>query len=402
MGVKVRQKDGKWYVFINHHGQRKAKCVGDSKKAAEEVKRKLEAKLTLGDVGLLDTTPQAVTFGDYAEQWLAHYVPIACKPSSGRVVRGIVRTHLLPSFGTLELRSITRTQVKTFVVQKQQRYAPKYVRNLVRTLHTICEHAIDEEVLDRNPAAKLGKYVPEKRFDPEQAISPFTSAELVHYLATMRECYPQHYPYFLCLARTGMREGEALGLHWEDIQLGQGANDPHRFLHVQRTYDPVHHTFNTPKNGKSRRVDMSQELRAALLELRNRRFDAAVLHGTTTIPPVVFCGPHGGPLSPTWLYKLHRRVCARAGLQGNRVHDLRHSYATILLYEHHAPIQYVSEQLGHASIKITVDTYGHPRQGTSIALADRLDTPGGGTRRNATLTQPTRRSVDSTPIVSMS
>jgi 2-keto-4-pentenoate hydratase/2-oxohepta-3-ene-1,7-dioic acid hydratase in catechol pathway len=57
----------------------------------------------------------------------------------------------------------------------------------------------------------------------------------------------------------------------------------------------------------------------------------------------------------------------------NRVHDLRHSYATIQLYEHHAPIQYVSEQLGHASMKIPVDTYGHPRQGTSIALADRLD-----------------------------
>src|ERR671930_1292552 len=76
MGVKVRQKDGKWYVFINHHGQRKAKCVGDSKKAAEEVKRKLEAKLTLGDVGLLDAAPQAVLVGDYAEQWLGHYFPV--------------------------------------------------------------------------------------------------------------------------------------------------------------------------------------------------------------------------------------------------------------------------------------------------------------------------------------
>ena len=54
MGVKIRQKSGKWYVFINHQGRRKAKCVGDSKRAAEEVKRKLEAKLTLGDVGLLE------------------------------------------------------------------------------------------------------------------------------------------------------------------------------------------------------------------------------------------------------------------------------------------------------------------------------------------------------------
>ena len=393
MGVKVRQKDGKWYVFINHHGKRKAKCVGDSKRAAEEVKRKLEAKLTLGDVGLLDAAPQAVLFGDYAEQWLTHYVTVACKPSSGRVIQGIVRNHLLPAFGTQALRSITRTQVKTFVAQQQQRYAPTYVRSLVRTLHTICAHALDEEVLDRNPAAKLGRYLPGQRSAPPREINPFTSAELTRYLATIRETYSQHYAYFLCLARTGMREGEALGLHWEDMQFGQDANDPHRFLHVQRTYDSVHHAFHTPKNGKSRRVDMSQELRTALLALRNQRFDAAVLHGTTTIPPVVYCGPHGGPLSPTWLYKLHRRVCARAGLQGNRVHDLRHSYATIQLYEHHAPIQYVSEQLGHASIKITVDTYGHPRQGTSIALADRLDTPGGETRRNATPTQLTSQSV---------
>src|SRR5215467_784400 len=200
MGVKIRQKDGKWYVFINHQGRRKAKCVGDSKRAAEEVKRKLEAKLTLGDIGLLDTAPQAILFSEYAEQWLAHYVTVACKPSSRRIIRGIVRNHLLPAFGPQDLRSITRSQVKTFVAQKHQRYAPKYVRNLVRTLHTICEHAIDEEVLDQNPAAKLGKYVPEKQFDSEQAIIPFTSAEVAHYLATMRAHYPKHYVYFLCLA----------------------------------------------------------------------------------------------------------------------------------------------------------------------------------------------------------
>jgi integrase len=227
---------------------------------------------------------------------------------------------------------------------------------------------------------------------------PFTSAELACYLATMQVHYPQHYPYFLCLARTGMREGEALGLYWEDIQFGQDASDPYRFLHVQRTWDPVHHIYNTPKNGHSRRVDLSQELRTVLLDLRNQRFDAAVLQGSTTIPPVVFCGRQGQPLAPTWLYQVHRRVCALAGLRGNRIHDLRHSYATIQLYEHHAPIQYVSEQLGHASIKITVDTYGHPRQGTSTALAARLDSPDGSAVRYATPAQPASASV-SEPLV---
>jgi hypothetical protein len=59
MGVKIRQKDGKWYVFINYQGQWRGKCVGDSKRAAEEVKRKLEAKLTLGDRVLQDTMPAA-------------------------------------------------------------------------------------------------------------------------------------------------------------------------------------------------------------------------------------------------------------------------------------------------------------------------------------------------------
>lgn len=229
--------------------------------------------------------------------------------------------------------------------------------------------------------------MPEQRRTPLREIDPFTSAEVAHYLATMRAYYPHYYAYFLCLARTGMREGEALGLHWDDIQCGQDANDPHRFLHVQRTYDPGHRVFNTPKSGRSRRVDMSQDLRAVFLDLRNQRFDAAVLHGSTTIPPVVFCGPQGRPLAATGLYRINRRVCARAGLRVNRVYDLRHSYATIQLYEHHAPIQYVSEQLGYASIKITADTYGHPRQGTSIALADRLDSAGTNALRYATSAQ---------------
>ena len=132
---------------------------------------------------------------------------------------------------------------------------------------------------------------------------------------------------------------------------------------------------------------MSQELRTALRDLRDRRFDATILQGATAIPQVVFCGRQGQPVAPSWLYRIHRRVCERAGLRANRIHDLRHSYATIQLYEHHAPIQYVSEQLGHSSIKITVDTYGHPRQGTSIQLADRLDSPGESTEPDATPAQ---------------
>ena len=212
MGVKVREKDGKWYVFINHQGKRKAKCVGDSKKAALEVKRKLEAKLTLGDFTLLDDKPKVPTFREYADQWVEQHVTVACKLSSQRVIRCIVRNHLVPYFGTKDLSSITRAQVKTFLAHKHQRYSRKYVKDLMRTLHTVFAHAVEEEVLDRNPATGTGKYLSAKRFNPEQDTNPFTSDEVAHYLTAMRAHYPQHYVYFLCLIRTGMREGEALGL----------------------------------------------------------------------------------------------------------------------------------------------------------------------------------------------
>jgi hypothetical protein len=72
------------------------------------VKRKLEAQLTLGDVGILTPAPQRMTFADYAQHWLATYGSVAYKPSSQRPVTGIVTTHLLPAFGAWDLREITR------------------------------------------------------------------------------------------------------------------------------------------------------------------------------------------------------------------------------------------------------------------------------------------------------
>ena len=76
MGVQVRQKGGKWYVFMNHQGQRKAKCIGSDKRVAVQVQKQLEAKLALGDVELLEEAPEAILFGDYAEQWLDTYIKI--------------------------------------------------------------------------------------------------------------------------------------------------------------------------------------------------------------------------------------------------------------------------------------------------------------------------------------
>jgi hypothetical protein len=71
MGVRVRKHKGQWYLFVDFHGKRKAKCVGSSRKVAEEVKRQVEAKLILGDLGIFGSDgPPMPTFNAYADRWL--------------------------------------------------------------------------------------------------------------------------------------------------------------------------------------------------------------------------------------------------------------------------------------------------------------------------------------------
>ena len=117
MGVKLRQKDGKWYVFINYQGRRKAKCVGD-KRAAQAVAQKLQAKLALGEFQLEDSpTP---TFAAYANQWLISYAQHLCKDSTIHGYRAVITHHLLPALGHLTLKEITRERVRELVFDKLQ------------------------------------------------------------------------------------------------------------------------------------------------------------------------------------------------------------------------------------------------------------------------------------------
>src|SRR6516165_4825016 len=108
MSVKIRKKGGKWYVFCHYQGRRKAKCVG-TRAAAEQVKRTLEAKLALGDLGFLqNATLEVPTFGDYSAQWLRNYVEVERKPSTYRSYEQLLRLHVNPRFGATKLTDISR------------------------------------------------------------------------------------------------------------------------------------------------------------------------------------------------------------------------------------------------------------------------------------------------------
>jgi len=148
-----------------------------------------------------------------------------------------------------------------------------------------------------------------------------------------------------------MRLGEALGLQWGDIDFASG------FLEVKRAL--VRDQVTTPKSGKTRRVDMSPQLNATLSAHFKRRKEETLRKGWKEVPEWVFVNGDGKPLNQGNIRgRIHYKICEKAKLRRIRIQDLRHTYATLRLSAGHS-LPDVSKQLGHASVKTTVDTYYH-------------------------------------------
>ncbi len=371
MGVTVRKRSGKWYVLVNYHGRRKAKCVG-SREAAEQVRRQVEAKLALGDLSILNTTEdKKPTFNTYADGWLKDYARIECKTSTADGYEGVLEQYLRPRFGKKLLNEIKRDDIKALIndlISKD--LSRNTIRNALCVIRSLFNYAIEEGLVESNPAARLGRFTRSAKTPQIKGIA-LTTVEVQGFLKAAEEICPAYYPLFLMAVRAGLRRGELVAVQWGDIQLG-GDHDSQRFIVVQHNYVRREHT--TTKSKKSRRVDLSRELRRVLLELRDKRLLEAYLKGKNDISgELVFRSPEGTILDPDNLYhRLFLPVVAKAGIRRIRLHDLRHTFGSLLL-QNGASIVYVKEQMGHSSIQVTVDTYGHLIPGANVCFVDRLD-----------------------------
>ncbi len=210
-----------------------------------------------------------------------------------------------------------------------------------------------------------------------------TQEEANTFLDAARVQRPHRYPLFLAALRTGMRLGELLALEWDDIQFGESEDDPNRYILVRKHF--VRGRFVTPKSGKERRVDLTRELRRALLELRDQKLLEAFKKGQEGISALVFPSDTGGPLDGVNLYHRDFLPCPQAApLRRVTFHALRHSYASLLIRPG-ASLAYVKEKMRHSSIQVAVDIYGHLIPGANIAWADALDT---ATSPQQSATQP--------------
>jgi integrase len=235
--------------------------------------------------------------------------------------------------------------------------------------------ALEDGLIEHNPDQGLGRFVKsEKAARESSSLKPKEVERLLQAAADWLSL--RDYALILTAIRAGLREGELAGLKWGDIQFGESDDDPDRYMLVQRNYDRRwSRTMLTPKSRKARRVDMSRELRRVLLQLRDERLVTAFAEGKPDISEeLVFPSDAGTPIEMNnFTARVFKPVLTKAGLRKIRFHDLRHTFGSLLI-QTGASLAYVRDQMGHSSIQVTVDIYGHLIPSANISFVDRLDT----------------------------
>lgn len=233
-----------------------------------------------------------------------------------------------------------------------KRLSPLTVTYVHAVLKSALEHAVREDELPRNVARNVKTTTPRPR-----RFQPLTAAEARQLLRAANGDW-LHALYKLAL-RTGLRKGELLGLHWEDLGLDGGTATIHRSL--QRTRSQGLTVLNTKTLASERRIALPTECINSLKIHQEQQQEERQTAGTRwTDNGLVFTTPKGKPLDPTNLTRRFRRLLHSAGLRTIRFHDLRHSTATLLL-EQGVDLVVIKELLGHAHIGVTAGVYAHVR-----------------------------------------
>ncbi len=303
MGVKVRErKPGEWWIYIDHKGRRKAVKVG-SKSAAKASAVDIEKKLTSGKLDLNRGDMIPVTFEKYAEKWMEQHIEANCKPGTADTTRKALTNHLLPAFGTFHLADINRGALRSYcAAKKADGYASSTIRVHMSCISGPMEMAVEDGLLPANPCAGARKHA--RGVKAKRPIDALTQEETSAFLTAAREHTPRVYPLFLTGLRTGMRIGEIVALEWGDIDW-RG-----KFIVVQRNF--WQGTLGTPKNGKTRRVDMSDQLVAELNE-HKRRMAAESLKAGRSLPEYIFSTVEGRRVWPARRQEDPRRLDEEGG-----------------------------------------------------------------------------------------
>jgi integrase len=295
------------------------------------------------------------TVAEYLQEWL-RVKAVALKPTTLARYTDYVTKDLVPALGAIRLERLHHRHIAQFV--RDQRQAGRglvTLRRCVATLSSALTDAVRQHRLTHNAA----RYTAVARLPRVERVcwSPPEAARFLRYCRDVGDPLAELYE---VIVGTGMRRGEALGLHWADVRLED------RVLFVRYTLSNVDNSrpvFNPPKTRSSYAwIALSDRVVAALVRQRERqrvqRLQLSRATGGDEEGDLVFARRDGRPLRPEYVLRHFRQLTAAAGLPRIRVHDLRHFAATTMLSSQ-VPLAMASKTMRHSTLSTTTEIYGH-------------------------------------------
>lgn len=307
------------------------------------------------------------TVGGFLDRWLADVEP-ELQPTTYDNYSRVVKRLLKPFIGAIPIADLRPYHVKDLNAQiLASGSTQKTAWRAFRVLHNALHHAVVLEVLDRNPATGLTPKKP-----AAEKFTPLTAEQCGRLLTAAKD--ERFYALYVLALTTGMRQGELLGLQWDDIDL---ANRRLSLRRQVRFLNGNVSVVDRTKNGRDRQIMLSKPAMDALQEHRKRmKAEVTSLRGRKVARerrddpdywrkiagkiencPHVFCSPQGEVIdAKNFLRREFYPLLKRTKIPRIRFHDLRHSCATLLLSKNVHPVV-VQRLLGHSTIALTIDTY---------------------------------------------
>jgi integrase len=348
-GSITKRKDGRWMARYTVHtaiGPKRKHIYGRTR---QEVAEKL-SKAVSDRVGGVVFDGDNETLGTYLQRWIDEVVRGTVKQSTLENYAYIARHHIIPELGRIRLKALKARDVRRHYREKLDAgLSPRTVQIIHTVLRKALQQAVRDDVLPRNVCDAVTAPRQTKK-----EMQPLTPAQAKRLLENVRE--DRLRALYVLAITAGLREGELLGLRWEDVNLERKLLQVCRQL--TRTRDGLF--FTAPKRGRARVVRLTDLAIAALeahwVAQNEERTRAGSLWQETGL---VFTSTIGTPVDVGNLtYRSFRPLLKRTDLPRIRFHDLRHTCATLLLSKGTHP-KIVQEMLGDANISMTMDTYSH-------------------------------------------
>jgi integrase len=348
-----------WLLQVYIDGQRYTETFRGQKRDA---RNRLNELLVEKSKGILKPTGQ-LTVGQHFIGWLEGYAKTNCSQRTYEGYQSIINNHLAPAFGNLTMKQFTPQVIQAYYGKACENLSKRTVHHQHRVLSESLKYAVRQGYLGRNPCDLVNAPRPIKK-----TMRTLTPSEVEHLLEVARDSY--FYPIIYFAVSTGLRQAEILGQRWRDVDLDMLSISVNQVLY-KRSGECQ---FKEPKTPHSRRrVRMTPKLAAFLKEYRDTREWLYVQSNKLlSLDDLLFTTYQGKALNPSVVTHNFFKLALQAGLKGVRFHDLRHTFASLMLLRG-VSAKVISEALGHSSVAFTMDVYSHIIEGMQEDAMKLLD-----------------------------